>query len=118
MSDNQCERKYITISSKRQLTIPQKFFTKLGFGTEAECILRDNELIIRPVAERVSGELSEQILEELIEKGLSGKELISAFKERHARIREDVQTFREDVHAFREDVHTKISATINEHKSK
>ena len=31
------DRKIVSISSKRQITIPQKFFNLLGFGNEAEC---------------------------------------------------------------------------------
>ena len=31
------ERKKVSISAKRQITIPQKFFTMLGFDDEAEC---------------------------------------------------------------------------------
>ncbi len=42
------EMKKLSISAKRQITIPQKFFTMLGFDTEAECIVRGNELVIRP----------------------------------------------------------------------
>ena len=34
------ERKIISISSKRQVTIPQKYFELLGFDDEAECILQ------------------------------------------------------------------------------
>lgn len=45
------ESKKVSISSKRQITIPQKFFTLLGFNTEAECIMRGNELVLRPVKE-------------------------------------------------------------------
>ena len=40
------ESKKVSISSKRQITIPQKFFTLLGFNTEAECIMRGNELVL------------------------------------------------------------------------
>ena len=50
------ESKKVSISSKRQITIPQKFFTLLGFNTEAECIMRGNELVLRPVKENTSGE--------------------------------------------------------------
>ena len=32
------DRKIISISSKRQITIPQKFFNLLGFENEAECV--------------------------------------------------------------------------------
>ena len=56
------ESKKVSISSKRQITIPQKFFTLLGFNTEAECIMRGNELVLRPVKENTSGEFAEQIL--------------------------------------------------------
>ena len=40
------EQKKVTISSKRQFTIPQKFFTKLGFDREAVCTLSNCMLII------------------------------------------------------------------------
>ncbi len=43
------ESKKVSISSKRQITIPQKFFTLLGFNTEAECIMRGNELVYAPL---------------------------------------------------------------------
>ena len=56
------ESKKVSISSKRQITIPQKFFTLLGFNTEAECIMRGNELVLRPVKENTSGEFAEQVL--------------------------------------------------------
>ena len=74
------ERKKVSISAKRQITIPQKFFTTLGFDDEAECILRGNELVIRPVKESSGGEFAEQILTDLVKRGLSGDELIKAFK--------------------------------------
>ena len=85
------DRKKISISSKRQITIPQKFFALLGFDDEAECIVRGNELVIRPVNKNVGGEFSSQILEELINEGLSGDELLKAFNERQAKIRPAVE---------------------------
>ena len=59
--ERRMERKTIRISSKRQVTIPQRYFECLGFGEEAECILRGNELVIRPVKAQSGGEFSEQI---------------------------------------------------------
>ena len=67
-------RKILSISSKRQITIPQKFYQTLGFGDEAECVMRGSELIIRPVKTVSGGEFAEQILAELILEGLSGEE--------------------------------------------
>lgn len=85
------ERKKVSISSKRQITIPQKFFALLGFDNEAECTVRGNELVIRPVSKNSGGEFSSQILEELISEGLSGEELLKAFNERQAKIRPAVE---------------------------
>ena len=85
------ERKNVSISSKRQITIPQKFFTLLGFDTEAECFVRNNELIIRPVRVNSGGEFAEQILTDLVQKGLSGEELLAAFKKTQAEVRPAVE---------------------------
>ena len=85
------EKKIVSISSKRQITIPQKFFAMLGFDTEAECVVRGNELVIRPARHNSGGEFAEQILADLIGRGLSGNELLSAFKETQAKIRPAVE---------------------------
>lgn len=86
------EIKKVSISSKRQVTIPQKFFKMLGFGHEAECIVRGNELVLRPLKEGGGGEFSEQILEELIREGFSGEELLHKFKERQRMVRPAVES--------------------------
>lgn len=91
MSGAAIERKIVSISQKRQITIPQKFFSKLGFDKEAECVVRGNELILRPARESGGGEFSEQILEDLINQGLSGRELLDAFKEKQAKVRPAVE---------------------------
>lgn len=87
----QVDRKTVSISSKRQITIPLKFFESLGFGEEAECIVRDGELVIRPIRATSGGEFAEQILAELIADGLSGAELLSAFKKKQSMIRPAVE---------------------------
>jgi len=85
------EKKIVSISSKRQITIPQKFFSMLGFETEAECIVRGNELVIRPAKQYSGGEFAEMILADLIGEGLSGEELLEKFKEKQASIRPAVE---------------------------
>lgn len=85
------ESKKVSISSKRQITIPQKFFTLLGFNTEAECIMRGNELVLLPVKENTSGEFAEQILADLIRQGYSGEELLEKFKQTQRKIRPAVE---------------------------
>ena len=79
------EMKKLSISAKRQITIPQKFFTMLGFDTEAECTVRGNELVIRPARANTGGEFAEQILADLIANGYSGNDLLSVLKRRRAR---------------------------------
>ena len=85
------ERKIISISSKRQITIPQKFYEVLCFADEAECVVRGNELVIRPVRTHSGGEFAEQILSELISQGFSGEELLKEFKSRQAKVRPAVE---------------------------
>lgn len=85
------QRKIISISSKRQITIPQKAFDLLGFGNEAECFVKGNELIIRPMKTQPDSYFSEQILEELIAEGLSGEELLKKFKEKQRKVRPAVE---------------------------
>lgn len=85
------EQKKVTISSKRQFTIPQKFFTELGFDREAVCTLGEGMLIIEPVRTENGGEFAEQILADLIEEGYSGQELLSEFKARQSKVRPAVE---------------------------
>ena len=84
------DKKFIRISSKRQITIPQKYYEALGFEDQAECLLNDGVLIIRPVRENVGFDFSEQILTDLITEGYSGDELLKKFKERSAEIKEAI----------------------------
>ena len=88
--------KRVSISSKRQITIPLKFFKMMGFEKEAECIVRGNELVIRPVKENTSGEFAEQILADLILKGYSGNDLLVEFKKAQKQIRPAVEAMIKD----------------------
>lgn len=83
-------KKVISISAKRQLTIPQKFFELLGFNSEAECILLGNELIIRPLKEN-SGDFAAEILADLVDQGFSGQELVKQFKIMQKKVRPAVE---------------------------
>lgn len=89
------EVKKLRISAKRQITIPQKFYSQLGFSHGAECEIRGEELIIRPIRER-GGEFAEEILSDLIKEGLSGEELLQAFRNRQKEIRPTVEALLKD----------------------
>ena len=79
------ETKRISVSKKRQITIPQRFFEKLNIGDEVECIMTDSEMIIRPV--RQETEFAEEIRKDLIAKGLQGEQLLAEFRNTRAKIR-------------------------------
>ncbi len=85
------EIKKLSISAKRQITIPQKFFAMLGFDTEAECMVRGNELIIRPAKTNTGGEFAEQVLADLIGQGYNGNELLQQFKMAQSKVRPAVE---------------------------
>ena len=92
------QRKILSISSKRQITIPQSFFAVLGFEDKAECQIRDGALVIRPARIEASGEFAEEILADLIEQGYSGRELLEKFKETQAKVRPAVEAMLTEAH--------------------
>ena len=81
------EQKRVSISSKRQFTIPQKYYTELGFDKEAICIKGKDYLIIRPSASASDGAFAEQILADLISEGFTGTKLLNEFKARQSNVR-------------------------------
>ncbi len=85
------EQKRVTITSKRQFTIPQRFFSELGFDREAICTMGDGMLIIQPATHVSGGEFAEQILSDLIAEGYSGDKLLSEFKIRQSKVRPAVE---------------------------
>ena len=84
-------QKRVTITSKRQFTIPQKFYVDLGFVKDAICTMGDGFLVIQPAKNVDSGEFAEQILAELIVEGFSGQELSNEFKKRQSKIRPGIE---------------------------
>jgi bifunctional DNA-binding transcriptional regulator/antitoxin component of YhaV-PrlF toxin-antitoxin module len=89
------DSKRIRVSQKRQVTIPQKYFERLNIGHEVECILRNGEIVIRPVRDN-SEEFAEEILRELVNKGFTGDELIEQFKKMRAQVRPAVEKLIEE----------------------
>ncbi len=93
-------QKKVTITTKRQFTIPQKFYTELGFNREAICTIGNGMLIIQPVHDTAAeGEFSEQILSDLIKEGFSGEELLKEFKARQVKVRPSVEAILEEAKA-------------------
>lgn len=90
LENGSMEMKRIKISSKRQVTIPAKFYTGLGLADEVDCIYTDNMLILLPVKSHDSA-FSEEILADLIEQGYEGKDLLEEFKKVNKQIRPAVE---------------------------
>ena len=90
-------KKRISVSQKRQITIPIEFYNSVGIDKEVECYVQNNAIVIRPVRES-SGEFDEQILADLIAQGLSGQELLDKFKEARRQIRPAVERLLDEAH--------------------
>lgn len=88
--ENPMLKKRISVSQKRQITIPIEFYNSVGIDKEVECYVENNAIVIRPVRES-GGEFDEQILADLIAQGLSGQELLDKFKETRRQIRPAVE---------------------------
>lgn len=90
-ASNDYEKRRIHVSSKRQITIPVKYFEALGRVNEMECIYSKDMLILKPVQYDDPG-FSEEILADLIAQGYSGETLLAEFKRINRQIRPAVET--------------------------
>ncbi|SDY98310.1 AbrB/MazE/SpoVT family DNA-binding domain-containing protein [Tindallia californiensis] len=88
--DKHIEKRRITISSKRQITIPAKYFEALGLDKELECIYSNGMLILTPTR-REDSAFAEEILADLIEQGYSDEKLLTEFRKMNRRIRPAVE---------------------------
>lgn len=90
-------KKRISVSQKRQITIPIEFFKSIGIDKEVDCYLQNNSIIIRPAHENM-GEFDEQILADLISQGFSGQKLLARFKEERHKIRPAIENLFKEAH--------------------
>ncbi|MDR0519746.1 MAG: AbrB/MazE/SpoVT family DNA-binding domain-containing protein [Clostridiales Family XIII bacterium] len=80
------ERKIISITGKRQITIPLKFHEMLRFGREAECYLTDDSIVLRPLSTS-DDSFTMEILRDLVAQGYSGDKLLAKFAEQRANVK-------------------------------
>ncbi len=95
----QIEKKRIQISSKRQITIPVKYYEALGLAKEIDCICSNGMLILTPV-KKDNLAFSEEILADLIEQGYSGEKLLSEFKRISHQVRPAIERIIEEADAL------------------
>jgi bifunctional DNA-binding transcriptional regulator/antitoxin component of YhaV-PrlF toxin-antitoxin module len=90
-------KKRISVSQKRQITIPIDFVNSLGIEKEVDCYLQNNAIIIRPVRDN-TGEFDEEILADLIAEGFTGMELLEKFKKARRQVRPAVKRLLDEAH--------------------
>ena len=93
------EKHRIRISSKRQITIPAKYFDALGLSKEIDCIYANGMLVLTPV-KKEDPAFAEEILSDLIEQGYSGKQLLAEFKRTSRQVRPAVEKLIEEADAL------------------
>ncbi|OWZ83220.1 AbrB/MazE/SpoVT family DNA-binding domain-containing protein [Natranaerobius trueperi] len=99
MERDQMDRKIISVSKKRQITIPLEFYKHLDLDNEVECTLEDGAIVIRPL-NRDSSEFSVEILKDLVSQGYSGDELIRQFEAQNKNIQKAVTNMLEEADAI------------------
>jgi len=99
MSTNIMARKIISVSKKRQITIPLQFYQHLELGSEVECSLEDGKIVIQPL-HREPSEFSVDIPKDLISQGYSGDELVKQFETQSKNIKKAVTNMLEEADAI------------------
>ncbi|GIN93273.1 hypothetical protein J22TS1_43240 [Siminovitchia terrae] len=77
--------KRISVSRKRQITIPKQFYEDLQIHDEVLCEVIDGALVIKPIGEDV--DFSQYVLRDLINEGYTGEALVEEFIFRKTQIR-------------------------------
>lgn len=89
--------KRISVSEKRQITIPKEFFDALNIGNEIECSIANNCIIIKPVVDTSLDEFSEYILRDIINDGVSNENILNEFKIRKQKLKKAAKAYNEEI---------------------
>lgn len=110
------KKRRISISSKRQISIPKEFYDTLNIGTEMIAELHDNSIVLTPVREN-HVDFSEEILTDIIAEGYTGENILKEFRFRKAQIpvalEEMIKEALENSVKY-EDVHEEIFGDLDE----
>ena len=105
------DRKIINVTGKRQVTIPLKFYEKLQFGKEVECVLTDGAIVIRPLS-TTDDSFTMEILKDLVAQGYNGNDLIEKFAEQKQKIKVALNSLKKEADEIASG--KRISATTDE----
>lgn len=89
--------KRISVSEKRQITIPKEYYDALNIGNEIECSIMDNCIIIKPITENSLDEFSEYILQDIIKEGYTNEDILKEFKKRREDLKKATNLFKKSV---------------------
>ena len=87
--------KRVSVSSKRQITIPKEYFDALEIDDEVYIELVGNKLVVKPVIYGAE-DFSEEILRDVVREGFEGYELIQEFKHRKSQVKPALDSLIED----------------------
>lgn len=76
------EYKIVRVTSKRQFTIPKRFFDALRIGEQVKCYQEGKKLVIEPIREDNFWDFSTDILRELVAENYTGDDLVKEFESR------------------------------------
>lgn len=75
----------LKISSKRQITIPARYYEAAGFGEYALCTWTDQGILLQPLDVN-DEDVTVGILRSLVEQGFEGEELFERYQETKRKI--------------------------------
>jgi len=93
------EKRRIHVSSKRQITIPAKYYEALGLSKELDCIFSNGMIILTPV-KKEDPAFAEEILADLISQGYTGEKLLAEFKRINRQVRPAIEKIIEEADAL------------------
>ncbi len=93
------EKRRIHISSKRQITIPVKYYESMGLSHEVDCVYANGMIILLPVRNEGAA-FAVEILRDLLEQGYSGEQLLREFERVSNQIRPAVEKLIEEADAL------------------
>jgi len=96
MENRKMKKKRISVSQKRQITIPLEYYKALNIGEEVECFMSNKCIVIKPIMQFDNEEFSECILKDLIEEGYEGEQLLIEFRKRKGQIRPAIEKMLEE----------------------
>lgn len=110
------ESQTIKISSKRQITIPSKWYREMEFGEYALATWTEDGILIQPLEVR-DEDVSVDILRHLIAQGYEGDDLVEQYRKMQPKIvsvRRAIEDAEEDIAAGRVDSYDNMRARVKE----